>query len=309
MWSSMHSTGYESKGRGTLTIALRLLSLALMLSGGAAAVVAEDNAQKSGTQKIHGEPSLTALVRDILQHEVRAQADDKSLWCYRKSLDKDGKLQLFASCQTETVEINRLVAVDGKPLTEKQSAAEDQRIKSLLESPRQLKKQKQVQLDDAREATDLLKLIPDAFVFEQESRDAEHIRLKFFPNPKFSPSGSSERVFHHMEGTLVLDTKQKRLVEISGRLMSEVKFGGGLLGHLDKGGTFLVKQQEIAPKSWALTLMDVEMNGKALFFKTISVRTKEIDTDFRPVPGRATVQQAAALTSERGRENMSGPQK
>jgi hypothetical protein len=309
MWGSMHSTGYASKGRGVLTIAMGLISLALMLSSGATLVVAEDDAQKASTQKIQGEPDLGALVRDILQREVRAQADDKSLWCYRKSLDKDGKLQLFASCQTETVEINRLVAVDGQPLTEKQRTLEDERIKNLLDSPRQLKKQKQVQLDDAREATDLLKLIPDAFVFEQESRVAEHIRLKFFPNPKFSPSGSSEKVFYHMEGILILDTKQKRLVEISGRLMSEVKFGGGLLGHLDKGGTFLVKQQEISPQSWALTLMDVQMNGKALFFKTISVRTKEIDSDFRPVPGTVTIQQAAALTNDSGRNNMGRLQK
>jgi hypothetical protein len=304
----MQPTGYASNGHGVLTIAMRMLSLALMLSSGATLVVAEDHTQKAITQGIKG-PDLTTLVRDILQHEVRAQADDKSLWCYRKSLDKDGKLQLFASCQTETVEINRLVAVDGHPLTEKQRTLEDERIKNLLDSPRQLKKQKQVQLDDAREATDLLKLIPDAFVFEQESRDAEHIRLKFFPNPKFSPSGSSEKVFHHMEGILILDTKQKRLVEISGRLMSEVKFGGGLLGHLDKGGTFFVKQQEISPQSWALTLMDVQMNGKVLFFKAISVRTKEVDTDFRPVPGTATVQQAAALTNDHGRNNISRSQK
>jgi hypothetical protein len=308
MWSSMHSTGYATR-HSVLTIAMGLLSVALMLSSGATLIVAEDQDQKTGTQKIQGEPDLTNLVRDILQHEVRAQADEKSLWCYRKSLDKDGKLQLFASCQTETVEINRLVAVDGQPLTEKQRTLEDERIKNLLDSPRQLKKQKQVQLDDAREATDLLKLIPDAFVFEQESRDAEHIRLKFFPNPKFSPSGSSEKVFHHMEGTLILDTKQKRLVEISGRLMSEVKFGGGLLGHLDKGGTFFVKQQEISAQSWALTLMDVQMNGKVLFFKAISVRTKEVDTDFRPVPGTATVQQAAALTNDSGRNSIGRPQK
>jgi len=305
----MHSTGYASKERGVLTIALRLLSLALMLSSGATLVVAEDHAQKATTQGIKGEPELTTFVRDILQHEVRAQADDKSLWCYRKSLDKDGKLQLFASCQTETVEINRLVAVDGQPLTEKQRALEEERIKNLLDSPRQLKRQKQVQLEDGREATALLKLIPDAFVFEQESRDAERMTLKFFPNPKFSPSGSSEKVFYHMEGILVLDTKQKRLVEISGRLMSEVKFGGGLLGHLDKGGTFLVKQQEISPQSWALILMDVQMNGKVLFLKAISVRTKEVDTDFRPVPGSATVQQAAALTNAPGRNNMGRLQK
>jgi hypothetical protein len=78
-----------------------------------------------------------------------------------------------------------------------------------------------------------------------------------------------------------------------------------LLGHLDKGGTFFVKQQEVSPGCWAMTRMDVQMNGKALFFKTISVRTNEIDTDFHAVPAAASIQQAAALTNETSGENPS----
>jgi hypothetical protein len=41
-----------------------------------------------------------------------------------------------------------------------------------------------------------------------------------------------------MEGTVWVDDKENRLAEISGRLIDEVKFGSGFLGHLDKGGTF-----------------------------------------------------------------------
>ena len=47
------------------------------------------------------------------------------------------------------------------------------------------------------------------------------VRLKFVPNPQFHPSGHSEQVFHHMEGTLLLDPSQKRLAAIDGRLTSE----------------------------------------------------------------------------------------
>jgi hypothetical protein len=44
--------------------------------------------------------------------------------------------------------------------------------------------------------------------------------------------------------------------------------------------------------------MDVQMNGRALFFKTIGVRTNEIDTDFHAVPPKASIQQVAVLTGE-----------
>jgi len=244
--------------------------------------------------------NLNALVRDILQNELRAQADDHSLWCYRKLTEKDGKQQLFAACQTNALEIDRLMAVSGKPLTEQQWKQENQRIERLLNNRSQLKKEKQQQREDGEQATHMLKMLPDAFLFQQENGEGNRITLHFTPNPAFRASGASESVFHHMEGTLTLDLKQKRLVEISGRLNSEVKFAGGLLGHLDKGGTFYVKQQEVGPGCWELTRMDVQMNGKALFFKTISVRTKEINTDFHAVPPAASIQQVAALTNESG---------
>lgn len=75
----------------------------------------------------------------------------------------------------------------------------------------------------------------------------------------------------------------------------EVKFAGGLLGHLDKGGTFNVKQSEIAPGVWDVTYMNIQMNGKALFFKTIAVREKDIRSDYRRVSSQLTLAQAADL--------------
>jgi hypothetical protein len=41
-----------------------------------------------------------------------------------------------------------------------------------------------------------------------------------------------------------------------------VKFGLGLLGHLDKGGHFEVRQAEVVPGHWDMTTMSVEMTGK-----------------------------------------------
>jgi hypothetical protein len=75
--------------------------------------------------------------------------------------------------------------------------------------------------------------------------------------------------------------------------MSEVKFGGGLLGHLDKNGTFVVKQQDVGEGHWDLRYLNVQMNGKALFFKTITVREKKSLVDYCPLPRGASLRQAA----------------
>ncbi len=246
------------------------------------------------------EKNVSYLVRDIIEHEIDAQAKDASLWCYRKLEEKDGgPRRLLMVCQAKGAQIERLLAVNGKPLDEIQQETENQRIRNLLHSKRELQKQERQRHEDGKQATELLELIPDAFVFRIEQKDGNKIKVKFIPNPAFHPSGRQAEVFYHMEGTLTLDVDQKRLAEISGRLKSPVKFGGGLLGHLDEGGTFLVRQEEVGPGCWEMTTMDVQMSGKALFFKTIDVRQKEIDSEFQAVPASATIEQAAEMTKDK----------
>jgi hypothetical protein len=98
-----------------------------------------------------------------------------------------------------------------------------------------------------------------------------------------------------MAGEIWIDIKQQRLVSITGRLMNDVKFLGGLLGHLEKGGQFAVKRTEVAPADWEVTEMVVNMQGKALLFKTISVQQKELHRNFERVPHDLTSADAAAI--------------
>src|ERR1700683_5765873 len=96
-----------------------------------------------------------------------------------------------------------------------------------------------------------------------------------------------------MEGRILIDEKQNRLAEIEGHLIHPVKFYGGLLGHLDQGGTFHVKQSEVGPGYWEITLLHVDMRGKALFFKTISVQQDEVRSTFQRVSDNLTFAPAA----------------
>ncbi len=238
---------------------------------------------------------VSRLAREVFENEVQAQIHDQSLWCYRQLKEEGGKEKLFAVCETNDGEIDRLLEVNGQALNPKQRQAEDQRIQKMLDDPDQMRQQRKKSEEDGKLERDLLKMFPDAFRFEYAGMQGNLIKLKFTPNPDFRPSSRAAQVFHHMEGSLLVDGEQKRLAEIEGQLTSPVKFGWGLLGHLDKDGTFLVKQQDMGSRHWQLTMLDVEMNGKALLFKTIAVREKEINTDFRPVPEGIRPQEAFEL--------------
>ena len=136
-------------------------------------------------------------------------------------------------------------------------------------------------------------MLPDALIVKYGERGHDLVELLFEPNPNFNPPTREASVFHAMEGRIWISLKENRLAEIEGHLRREVKFGGGLLGYLEKGGEFHVKQSEVLPQHWEISLLHVNMHGRVLFFKTISVQQDESRSNFRQVPDNLTLAQAA----------------
>ena len=71
------------------------------------------------------------------------------------------------------------------------------------------------------------------------------VRMKFRPNPRYEPPSRVEQVLPGMEGTILVDAGKYRIAKIDGTLAREVSFGWGILGHLDRGGRFVVEQGEV----------------------------------------------------------------
>jgi len=78
-------------------------------------------------------------------------------------------------------------------------------------------------------------------------------------------------------------------------LFKEVSFGWGILGHLDKGGHFLVEQGDVGDGSWDMQRMGLTFTGKLLLFKHLDIRSTETFSDFRSVPTGLTFAQGVDL--------------
>jgi hypothetical protein len=188
-----------------------------------------------------------------------------------------------------------LIAMAGRPLTERQQHDETERILRLSHDPEEQRKLEQTRKKDAEQSTRFLQMIPDVFDFEYAGESGGLTKVVFKPNPNFQPPSREGKVLHEMAGEIWVDAKQQRLVRINGKLVNEVKFAGGLLGRLEKGGQFSVKRAEIAPGNWELTELAVNMHGRALLFKTISVQQEELHQHFERVPDDLSMSDAAAL--------------
>lgn len=245
--------------------------------------------------KIKPPTGANELAAEVVRNELNAQEQDKSLWKYREVHEENGKTELREIVETRDGEVHRVIALNGRPLDDKERQNEERRIRKILANPSEFKEKQKNAAHDADQERDLLKMLPQAFLYTEAGKQDGLIRLQFRPNPQFHAASHESEVFHHMEGDMLVDARSHRLAELSGRLMSEVKFWDGVLGHLDKGGTFHVRQRNVGGGHWEMTDLDVNMNGKALFFKTIAVHEKQTDSDFRPLPDHTTLKQAGEL--------------
>ncbi|HET9307733.1 MAG TPA: hypothetical protein VFO46_17065 [Candidatus Sulfotelmatobacter sp.] len=252
-------------------------------------------ASLSSAQTSDGRPPANELVRQIIDNELQAEKNDRSHWMLRLETRKSGTTEVREVVETRDGDLDWLISVNGKPLPADQRSERQRGLQRLINNPAALKKSKQETNEDQARSQRLLKILPDALVYEYGEQRGDLVELKFKPNLHFRPSSHEAAVVHAMQGVLWVKGSQKRLVEISGRLTRPVKFGGGLLGHLDAGGQFYVKQEEVQPGYWELTVLDVDMKGKALFFKTIGVQEEMKRSMFRRVRDDLTAAQGANL--------------
>ncbi len=245
------------------------------------------------------EPSANELVRRVVSNELKSESQDHSHWMFRlDTKKKNSSEEVDEVVETKQGDLTYPISINGRGLSPQEQQRAQRKLQELAKNPGELQKSLKDKDDDEAHSQRMLKLLPQAFVFQYGERRGDLVELKFTPNPHFKPPNREATVFHAMEGSLWVDSKQARVAQITGRLMQEVKFGGGLFGHLDKGGQFDVKQEEVSPGFWELTALNVQMNGKALFFKTISVRQKYTRSNFKRVPDNLEVARGLAMLHE-----------
>jgi hypothetical protein len=273
-------------------LAVRIVSglVALILT---IILLAPNALPQSGSLKV--EMPAVDLARKVVTNELRVHNEEQSHWMYRLEKAESGRKQIQKILETKNGSLSQLLSVDGHPLDARQRRKEIERIQRLVSHPDEQRKLQQASNKKTEQGARMLRILPDVFVFIYASRQGDLVTLNFTPNPTFQPPSLEARVFHGMEGEMTVDAKQGRLVALNGHLMADVKFGGGLLGHLNKGSTFEVGQTEVMPGHWEMTALHVNMEGKALLFKTIEVQVTENHSDFHRVPDDLTLQEAADI--------------
>jgi hypothetical protein len=242
-----------------------------------------------------GSPQPAAeLIQEVVANEL-ADRGQQSKWMYQ--IEKREGKQILTEEQVETKDgpFYRIQAIDGTPLDPGQRQQENTRMARFLHDPSQQWKLKQAHDEDEQKLQKLMRLLPEAFLYDYDGVEGNCIRLKFRPNNNYTPPTYEARVVHALSGTILIDSQQKRLAKVSGRLVSQVNFGFGLLGHIDSGGTIEIGRVPVGPAEWKTALINIQVSGRLVFFKTISKQQYETRSEFRPVSGELSLLEASQL--------------
>jgi hypothetical protein len=237
------------------------------------------------------------IVQQAVNTQLAADRDDRSHWRYTKTDDGHDKVVVV---ETENGAITRHIEVNGQPASAAILAEDDANTQKFIHDPSAQQKQRQNGAHDDKSATELLNLMPQAFLWKLESQTRESITLSYRPNPNFDPPDMEARVMGAMTGTMVVTNPDHRIRTFRGQLDNDVTIGFGFLARIKTGSNFDIERREVAPGYWQISETHVHISGHALFFKTIGTQEDEVKSDFTLVPLGTTLEQAVGLLAKQG---------
>jgi hypothetical protein len=234
------------------------------------------------------------LVKDVVFNELQERRE-VSLWQYRAEKRVASQTTVEQEIETVSGPVFRVLARQGRPLDGAGQKKETERLNNLLRNPAEQAHMEQENRADEQRLQRLIAAMPDAFLYTYDGMTDGNLRLSFRPNPAYNPATYEARIYHALAGEILIQPQQKRLVKLDAHIFAEVDFGFGLLGRIDKAGTFQIGREQVSHTRWKTVLVDVHVSGRMVLFKTISKDQHVVRSAFQPLPSNLGVPGAVAM--------------
>jgi hypothetical protein len=234
------------------------------------------------------------LVKDVVYNELQERRQI-SLWQYRSEKRVGSQTTIQQEVETRSGIVFRVLARQGHPLDPAAQKKETERLNNLERNSSEQARMKQDAQAEEQRLQRLVTAMPEAFIYTYDGMAGANLRLKFEPNPAYTPQTYETRVYHALAGEIWIEPQMKRLVKIDAHILTEIDFGYGFFGRIEKGGTFQIERARVAPNRWKTTVLDVHISGRVVFFKAINKEQHEVRSGFQPVSSDLGVPAAVAI--------------
>ncbi|ADV81652.1 hypothetical protein [Terriglobus saanensis] len=257
-------------------------------------------AQAQTVDQIQTPAAQREFLQTLAAHE-KAAADHQTHFSYLSSERSErtgGHLWSERVIESKSGRVRMLLAEDGKPLDEMRAKAERDRLQYLALHPQVVERDDAAHHKDELKAQSLLELLVRGYLYSNPRVEGKYLLLDFHPDPNYKPQSMEERVMAAMTGTVAVASGSVRVHRLTAHLDQEMSIGFGILATIHAGSSFTTERNEMPTTEWKTTDLDSKIDGRAIFFKTISSHAKYDRTDYHRLPDDLTVAQAVAMLTK-----------
>jgi hypothetical protein len=286
-----------------------LLFVAFLSGPGLAQSQSAQNSSSSATATPHLSPDqIRALIRQVADKDIE---NDKKQSAYtyiqreeEHKLDGDGKVKSSESKTQEIMvlygeQVERLIAKDDKPLSEKDTAKEEERIQKLTdkrknETEEQRKKRLEKEEKDREDGRKFVSEVADAYNFRLIGMENLDGRATYVidaePRPDFQPHSKEAKVLPKFRFRAWIDQAESQWVKLDAECIDTVSMGW-FLARIHKGSRLLIDQTRVNDEVWLPRHVAVKVDVRVALLKNFNVEAdvtyrdyKKFRTDTKIVP-------------------------
>lgn len=252
----------------------------------------------SGATIYGGQPG-NVDVQDIIRKSVAAtQADWKQApnFAFKErdivsKKDRSKKTKTYEVLMIDGSPYNKLIAVNGRPLSKEEQQAEEEKLKTEIvnrqhEGPRDRKRRVAKYQRERAQDQALMREMAEAFSFRLagETKLDGHDVYEFqaTPKPGYVPKSRETKVLTGMKGTLWVDKQTYHWVKVEAQVTRPVSFYG-FFAKVGPGTRFELEQEPVGRGVWMPKHFAMRVNASALGFINENSTDDETYSDYRPM--------------------------
>lgn len=209
-------------------------------------------------------------------------------------LDGKGKVKSTEIKTYEVMEIygeqvNRLIEKDDKPLSEKDAAKEEEKIRKITEkrkneSENDQRKREQKEGKDREEGRKFVNEVADAYNFKLVATESVGGRETWVidaePRPGFVPHLKESKFLSKLRGRVWVDKQDLQLAKVDVEALDTITFGV-FLARLHKGAHFTLEQTRVNDEVWLPLHLMFNIDARVALLKDFRIAGEQTFHDYK----------------------------
>lgn len=206
-----------------------------------------------------------------------------------KGNKKSTEIKTYEILEIYGEQVQRLIAKDDKPLSDKDAAKEEEKIQKIIdkrknESEEARKKREEKQGKDREDERKFVREIADAYSFQLVGTELIGGREAWVidgePRPGFVPHMKEAKFLSKFRGRVWIDKTDLQLAKMSVETLDTISFGL-VIARLHKGTRFTLEQTRVNDEVWLPKQVNYRLDARVALLKGYNIDAEQTYRDYK----------------------------